>query len=170
MHFLDDYYRPSVPASRELAGAMGPTKVKWRRFIKSPGAPTPCLEGCFIPVYTTVGLVLKADEQVLIESAQQGEREAFAGLVKHYWDRLYRWLYHLTHDRHLAEDLVQESFLKGFRALASFQAGTNFQAWLFRIAHNALANQRRGSRKVREPFPEQVPALEAGPAEQAMSR
>jgi RNA polymerase sigma-70 factor (ECF subfamily) len=121
-------------------------------------------------VYTTVGLVLKADEQVLIESAQQGEREAFAGLVKHYWDRLYRWLYHLTHDRHLAEDLVQESFLKAFRALASFRAGTNFQAWLFRIAHNALANQRRGSRKVREAFPEQWPATDAGPPEQAMSR
>jgi len=114
--------------------------------------------------------VLKADEQVLIESAQQGEREAFAGLVKHYWDRLYRWLYHLTHDRHLAEDLVQESFLKAFRALASFRAGTNFQAWLFRIAHNALANQRRGSRTVREAFPEQWPATDAGPAEQAMSR
>src|SRR5438105_7319383 len=102
-----------------------------------PQAPTAGLGRCYTRVYTTVGLVLKTDEQVLIESAQHGEREAFAELVKHYWDRLYRWLYHLTHDRHLAEDLVQESFLRAFRALASFQAGTNFQAWLFRIAHNA---------------------------------
>ncbi len=130
----------------------------------------PAWTGVIPIVDTTVGLVLKTDEQVLIQSAQLGEREAFAGLVKHYWDRLYRWLYHLTHDRHLAEDLVQESFLRAFRSLASFHAGTNFQAWLFRIAHNALANQRRGSRKVREPFPEQLPAHETGPAEQAMSR
>ena len=150
--------------------ALRANKGKMAKANKISGAPTPCRDWCFILVYTTVGLVLKADEQVLIESAQQGEREAFAGLVKHYWDRLYRWLYHLTHDQHLAEDLVQESFLKAFRALASFQAGTNFQAWLFRIAHNALANQRRGSRKVREPFPDQVPSVGAGPLEQVMSR
>lgn len=133
-------------------------------------APTFAAKGCFTHVATTVGLVLKTEEQVLIQSAQLGERQAFAGLVEHYRDRLYRWLYHLTHDQHLAEDLVQESFLRAYRALASFQAGTNFQAWLFRIAHNALANERRGSRKVREPFPDQVPGHEAGPAEQAMSR
>src|SRR6185437_115667 len=47
-----------------------------------------------------------------IRAAQAGDREAFARLVEHYWDRLYRWLYHLTRDRHAAEDLTQETFLK----------------------------------------------------------
>jgi RNA polymerase sigma-70 factor (ECF subfamily) len=121
-------------------------------------------------VDTAVRTVSLADEDDLIQSAQLGERRAFAALVEHYWDRLYRWLLHLTHDPHTAEDLVQESFLRAFRALESFKAGTNFQAWLFRIAHNALANHRRANRRVRQPFPEGVPATREGPVEMAMTR
>ena len=49
----------------------------------------------------------------------------------------------MTHDRHAAEDLTQETFLKAFAGLNRFQAGTNFAAWLFRIAHNNFANGRR---------------------------
>lgn len=111
-----------------------------------------------------------ADEQALIQSARQGERQAFATLVERYWDRLYRWLYHLTHDAHTAEDLTQEALMKAYRGLSSFQPGTNFQAWLFRIAHNGLANLRRANRRVRQPFPEEVAVAEPGPEEQAMSR
>jgi RNA polymerase sigma-70 factor (ECF subfamily) len=121
-------------------------------------------------VEATVRSVAHADEHDLIHSAQEGEREAFAVLVERYWERLYRWLHHLTHNRHTAEDVAQESFLKAFSHLASFQAGTRFQAWLFRIAHNTLVNQRRAARKIRQRFPEQVPTLHTGPAEEAMSR
>ena len=117
-----------------------------------------------------VSRVALTDEQALIQSAQQGERRAFTLLVEHYWDRLYRWLYHLTHDRHAAEDLAQESFMKAFAALASFRAGSNFQAWLFRIAHNGWVNQQRPRKKVRVPFPEELPAPEEGPPELAMNR
>ena len=84
-----------------------------------------------------------AEEERLIRAAQKGDRPAFAVLVEHYWDRLYRWLYRMTHDRHAAEDLTQETFLKAFAGLNRFQAGTNFAAWLFRIAHNNFANGRR---------------------------
>src|SRR5204862_6610012 len=91
------------------------------------------------------------EEQVLLHSAQQGDREAFAVLVERYWDRLYRWLYHLTHDRHAAEDVVQETFLKAFAGLRLFRAGSNFQAWLFRIGHNCYGNQRRGGTRKNQP-------------------
>jgi RNA polymerase sigma-70 factor (ECF subfamily) len=117
-----------------------------------------------------VSRVALTDEQALIECAQKGERSAFARLVEHYWDRLYRWLYHLTHNRHAAEDVTQESFLKAFAALSSFRSGTNFQAWLFRIAHNAWVNQQRPRKKVRVPFPEELAADDEGPAELAMTR
>jgi RNA polymerase sigma-70 factor, ECF subfamily len=110
------------------------------------------------------------DEQHLIRAAQQGARPAFAALVGQYWDRLYRWLYHLTHDQHAAEDLTQETFLKAFAGLATFRAGTNLQAWLFRIAHNNYVNQRRAGRKVRQPFPEHLPSADEGPVEQALSQ
>jgi RNA polymerase sigma-70 factor (ECF subfamily) len=113
---------------------------------------------------------LAASEHVLIHGAQQGDRQAFAALVERYWDRLYRWLYHLTHHRHAAEDLTQEAFLKAFAHLDSFRTGGNFQAWLFKIAFNAFVNQRRVEGRVRQAFPEQLAARAVGPEEEAMSR
>ena len=53
---------------------------------------------------------LREDEAQLIRQAQQGDRAAFAALVEDHYDRLYRWLYHLSHDRHTAEDLVTLMF------------------------------------------------------------
>lgn len=110
-----------------------------------------------------------ADEQRLILAAQQGDRPAFARLVERYWDRLYRWLYRLTRDRHSAEDLVQDSFLKAFAGLKKFQAGTNFAAWLFRIAHNNFANHCRASSRMREALPEDLPDRHQDPLEEAVS-
>lgn len=110
-----------------------------------------------------------ADEHRLIVAAQRGDRPAFAQLVERYWDRLYRWLYHLTRDQHTAEDLVQESFLKAFAGLKKFQAGTNFAAWLFRIAHNNYANQYRASSRPREALPDNLSDSQPGPLDQAVS-
>jgi RNA polymerase sigma-70 factor (ECF subfamily) len=111
-----------------------------------------------------------SEEHGLIRAAQAGDRTAFAALVERYWDRLYRWLYRLTQDRHLAEDLVQESFLKALAGLSQFRAGTNFNAWLFRIGHNTLANQHRSAARQREPLPDDLPEKEAGPVEQVLSQ
>ena len=105
-----------------------------------------------------------------MQRAQQGDRSAFGELVELYWDRLHRWLYHLSHDRHMAEDLTQETFLKAFGNLGSFKAGTNLQAWLYRIAHNSFLNQRRTQRKTRQVFPPDVIGASIGPQEEAMSR
>jgi RNA polymerase sigma-70 factor (ECF subfamily) len=114
---------------------------------------------------------LPTEEHRWLSDAQKGDRQAFARLVERYWDGLYRWLYHLTRDRHNAEDLTQETFLKAFRGLHTFRAGTNFRAWLFRIGHNTFANQRRsrGSRG-RQPIPEGLEAPEEGPVEQVLNR
>jgi RNA polymerase sigma-70 factor (ECF subfamily) len=113
--------------------------------------------------------LLTEEEHRLVRAAQGGERPAFAALVERYWERLYRWLYHLTHDRHAAEDLTQETFLKAFAHLGRFRPGTNFRAWLFRIAHNTFANQCRAERR-REALPDDLPDPERGPVEQALSR
>jgi RNA polymerase sigma-70 factor (ECF subfamily) len=110
------------------------------------------------------------EEQSLVQKAQHGDRQAFAVLIGRYWDRLFRWLYHLSHNRHTAEDLVQETFLKAFAKLASFQPGSNFRAWLFRIAYNGFLNLRRSEGRARQCFPENFPTLEPGPVEQAMSQ
>jgi RNA polymerase sigma-70 factor, ECF subfamily len=109
------------------------------------------------------------DESALILRAQQGDRPAFAALVDLYWERLYRWLFHLCHEGHDAEDIAQESFLKAFTALPKFQ-GDRFQAWLFRIAYHQFLNQQRPKHKVRQAFPENLLGRDPGPEETAISR
>jgi RNA polymerase sigma-70 factor (ECF subfamily) len=110
-------------------------------------------------------------EPALLHAACQGDRNAFAVLVERYWDRLYRWLIHLAHDRHTAEDLTQEAFLKAFAGLKLFREGSNFRAWLFRIAHNCFVNiQRRGCTRRGQPLVDSLPDKEDGPVEQVLSR
>jgi RNA polymerase sigma-70 factor (ECF subfamily) len=111
-----------------------------------------------------------ADEPELIRTAQSGDRAAQAVLVERYWDRLYRWLFHLTQDAHTAEDLTQDTFLKVLAHLKRFQVGTNFAAWVFRIGHNNYANHYRGRGRQREPLTEELADRAFGPVEEAVSR
>jgi RNA polymerase sigma-70 factor (ECF subfamily) len=111
-----------------------------------------------------------ADEGGLVRRAQAGERQAFAVLVERYWNPLYRWLYHLSHHRHTAEDLAQETFLRALSGIGSFQAGTNFRAWLFRIAYNHFLNLQHVQGRRRQPFPENIPAPGKEPLENMLSR
>ena len=112
------------------------------------------------------------DESEWIAAAQAGDRSAFARVVDAYWDRLFRWLYHLTRDRHRAEDLTQETFLKALAAVKSFRAGSNFRAWLFRIGHNNFVNLKRAERKSPQQPNEDQPAADtaAGPMATAADR
>jgi RNA polymerase sigma-70 factor (ECF subfamily) len=110
------------------------------------------------------------EEQQQVRRAQDGDRTAFADLVGRYWDRLYRWLYHLTRNRHAAEDLTQETFLKAFAGLRRFCAGTNFAAWLFRIAHNNFANHYRVAQRTSKALPDDLPSRMQGPCEEAETR
>src|SRR5437762_8391183 len=66
------------------------------------------------------------------------EREALASL-----DSLYRTALRLSRDRADAEDLVQDTYLKAFRAADRFEPGTNLRAWLFTILHNTARNRHR---------------------------
>jgi RNA polymerase sigma-70 factor, ECF subfamily len=66
------------------------------------------------------------------------EAEALAAI-----DSLYRTALRLTRDPADAEDLVQDTYLKAFRAAESFQPGTNLRAWLFTILHNTARNRAR---------------------------
>lgn len=67
-------------------------------------------------------------------------------------DTLYQTALRLTHNRAEAEDVVQETFLRAFRAFDRFNPGTNCRAWLFTILRNVFFNTRRGQgREVHDP-------------------
>jgi RNA polymerase sigma-70 factor, ECF subfamily len=87
--------------------------------------------------------------------ARQGDLGAFEDLVRAYQADVWRFAYHFTRDRNLAEDVTQEAFLRAFRFLKGFRGDSKFTSWLFRIARNCAMDAIR-ARKVhldKEPPP-----------------
>jgi RNA polymerase sigma factor (sigma-70 family) len=66
----------------------------------------------------------------------------FEELAMPLFDSLYNFANWLAHDQNSAQDLVQETYLKALRSFASFQPGTNFRAWMFRILKNTFLSSR----------------------------
>ena len=75
--------------------------------------------------------------------SQGGPDTEFAQAVLAHIDSLYGTALRLTRRTAEAEDLVQDTYLKAFRAAHQFQPGTNLKAWLFTILHNTFRNSRR---------------------------
>jgi RNA polymerase sigma-70 factor (ECF subfamily) len=75
-------------------------------------------------------------------------RAAFEELALPLFEPLYNYARWLTHDPIEAEDLVQETYLKGLRGFGSFAPGTNFRAWMYRILRNTFLTSRSGLRAV----------------------
>ena len=73
-------------------------------------------------------------------SSSQDDRPSagFEELAMPLFDSLYNFASWLVHNKNNAEDLVQETYLKALRSFASFQSGTNFRAWMFRILRNTF--------------------------------
>ena len=88
----------------------------------------------------------------LVRRAQAGERAAFEELVRRTSRLVYARLYLDVGDRHLAEDLLQDTFLMAFRTLGQLKDPERFRPWLLRIAQNAaIDSARRQSRRKRTP-------------------
>ncbi len=79
-------------------------------------------------------------DQLLVERARAGERAAFDLLVAKYQRRLMRLLARLLNDPAEAEDVVQETFIKAYRALRHFRGDAAFYTWLYRIGINTAKN------------------------------
>ena len=79
-------------------------------------------------------------DQELVERAQQGDTKAFEILVAKYNRRLGRLLSRFIKDEHEVNDVVQESFIKAYRALPNFRGDSAFYTWLYRISINTAKN------------------------------
>lgn len=79
-------------------------------------------------------------DQQLVERAQGGDKRAFGLLVDKYQRKLGRLLSRLIRDPAEVEDVVQESFIKAYRALPSFRGDSAFYTWLYRIGINTAKN------------------------------
>lgn len=105
-------------------------------------------------------------DQLLVERVQGGERQAFDLLVAKYQRRLMRLVSRIVHDPAEAEDVVQETFIKAYRAIRHFRGDSAFYTWLYRIgintAKNFLASQSRRTPTSTENDAEQAEVFDSG--------
>ena len=86
--------------------------------------------------------------------AAQADPAAFDRLYRRYVDRVYSYAFYQLADHHEAEDVTERTFLSALGAIGRYRDdGSTFRAWLFRIAHNAIANAHRSrARRRAEPI------------------
>ncbi|MDA1279436.1 MAG: RNA polymerase sigma factor [Chloroflexi bacterium] len=82
-------------------------------------------------------------EREAVFGSQRGNRNAFRYLVEAHSGLLFRTAYLIVDEPSLAEDAVQETFLRAWRNIRSFRAGTAARAWLLRILTNYLTSEHR---------------------------
>ena len=92
----------------------------------------------------------KAREDALLKAFRSGDDTAFDGLIEMYSAKLYKVAYALLGSRQDAEEVVQDTFLRAYRALQAFRGESSLETWLHRITVNLARNKyqwnhRRGS-------------------------
>ncbi len=105
--------------------------------------------------------------RTLVDRAQQGDRAALEELYLLHFDRIYSYLHMTVGNRHDAEDLTTQTFLKMLESIGRFRwQAAPFSAWLFRIAHNLSMDHFRAHRRwqpyeeVPEPHGSEEPSAE----------
>ncbi|MDH5507507.1 MAG: sigma-70 family RNA polymerase sigma factor [Anaerolineae bacterium] len=99
--------------------------------------------------------LIQKDDDVLALAAQ-GDRQAFGVLYDRYVARIYNYIYYRTGNQNDAEDLTARVFFRAMRHITNYtDRGVPFSAWLYRIAHNLVANWHRdNSRRPEIPLDE----------------
>ena len=99
-----------------------------------------------MPVETAVRKKGEPLQRYTVEAVadRAGESGSFEELAMPLFAKLYNFAHWLTQDRAAAEDLVQETYMKALRGFSSFQQGTNFRAWIYKILRNTFLTTRTG--------------------------
>jgi RNA polymerase sigma-70 factor (ECF subfamily) len=87
----------------------------------------------------------------LLQGVRRGDRDAFLGLTQAYQKKVFALAYSFFRNREDALDLVQETFLRLFQKIETYQEGRNFEAWLLQVARNlCIDHYRKYDRKRHE--------------------
>jgi len=87
--------------------------------------------------------VQTVSDAIAVERTLAGEREAYRVLVERHSRNVYRLAYRITGNRHDAEEVVQEAFLRAYQKLRQFAGQANFGTWVYRIAANYAIDRIR---------------------------
>lgn len=91
---------------------------------------------------------MRTDETTLVQQTLDNNSAAYEELVKRYQDAIFRHCYNLVRDEDIAEDLAQETFIKGYLRLSTFDQTRKFSTWLFKIATNTALDYIKRGRKL----------------------
>lgn len=95
--------------------------------------------------------MIDMDDQGDLERAIQGDADAFSGLYERYVKRIYNYVYYRTGSVYDAEDITERVFHRAFGHIKNYHhRGVPFSAWLYRIAHNLVANWHRDNSRRKE--------------------
>ena len=90
---------------------------------------------------------IAASDAIAVERTLAGDRDAYRVLVERHSHNVFRLAYRMTGNRHDAEEVVQEAFLRGYQKLSQFAARSNFGTWVYRIAANYAIDRMRQRQK-----------------------
>ena len=79
-------------------------------------------------------------DEALIELIIKDDQELFGEVVKRYQEKLERYISRLGSSKEQSQDIVQDTFIKSFKNLRSFNTKLKFSSWIYRIAHNEAVN------------------------------
>ena len=103
---------------------------------------------------------IEYNEDDVLTRASQGDRDAFGLLYERYLDRIFNYVYYRTGNLHDAEDLTARVFQRAMNHIRNYtDRGVPFSAWLYRIAHNLVANWHRDRSRRQEIPINDVPVL-----------
>lgn len=95
--------------------------------------------------------MLDITDEVVLARAAQGDKDAFGMLYERYVGRIYNYVYYRTGNSLDAEDLTERVFIRALRHIHNYSdRGLPFSAWLYRIAHNLVANWHRDNSRRKE--------------------
>ncbi len=106
----------------------------------------------------------------LVRRLTAGQESAYRQAVEQHYGRIYAFLYRLTRDVSLAQDLTQETFAAAWRSLGTFEGRSSFATWLHKIALNAYRQQARRTQPEIEPIDEEAHAGCADPSPSLIER
>jgi RNA polymerase sigma-70 factor (ECF subfamily) len=110
------------------------------------------------------------DTRALVERAQAGDRDALEELYLQHFDRIYSYLHITVGNRHDAEDLTTQTFLRMLESISNYRLGkAPFSAWLFRIARNLAVDHFRVTNRLQPTDEVPEPADGAQPSAEAQA-